>query len=161
LRARLRALSDRTRGGHAIALRSRLIPHAYRSLFRHLGLEPDVDRVPVEELMLERLKRGAYPSRGLLADALLVATVETEVGVWAVDADRLSGPPGLVLLGGRLVVADDKGRIAPLFAPVVEERAVGSATRRVALYAVVAPGVPEIAVEEALWTAWDVVDGGG
>ena len=27
------------------------------------------------------------------------------------------------------------------------------------LFAVVAPAVPAIAVEEALWTAWDVVEG--
>ena len=41
---------------------------------------PDEDRIPVEALMLERLKRGAYRSRGLLADALHVATLDTEVG---------------------------------------------------------------------------------
>jgi DNA/RNA-binding domain of Phe-tRNA-synthetase-like protein len=160
LRARLRGLSDRARGSHAIALRTRMIPHAYRALFRHLGLEPDEWRVPVEELMLERLKRGAFPSRGLLPDALLVATVETEVGVWALDADRLSGSPGLALHGGRLAVADEGGVVSALFALPGEERAVTAATRRVALYAIVAPGVPEIAVEEALWTAWDVVDSG-
>ena len=75
LRERLRGLSDRHRGATAIALRSRSIPHAYRALFRHLGLEPDEERIPVEALMLERLKRGAYRSRGLLADALTVATL--------------------------------------------------------------------------------------
>jgi hypothetical protein len=155
LRARLRALSDRTRGAQAIALRTRSIPHAYRALFRHLGLEPDEQRIPVEERMLERLKRGAYPSRGVLADALLVATVETEVGVWALDADRLAGEPRIALDGDRLVVADDSGPLAALFAP---PPAVTPETRRLALYAVVAPGVPEIAVEEALWTAWHVID---
>src|SRR4051812_28310971 len=91
LRARLRALSDRHRGAQAIALRSRVIPHAYRVLFRDLGLEPDVQRIPVEALMVERLRLGAYPAHGRLVDALAVATVETEVGVWALDADRVAG----------------------------------------------------------------------
>jgi hypothetical protein len=155
LRARLRALSDRTRGPHAIALRTRSIPHAYRVLFRHLGMEPDERRIPVEERMLERLKRGAYRSRGVLPDALLVATVETEVGVWALDADRLAGAPRIAMYGARIVVADDSGPLATLFSPPPP---VTPETRRLALYAVVAPGVPDIAVEEALWTAWDVID---
>jgi hypothetical protein len=154
LRARLRALSDRARGAQAMVLRSRPIPHAYRVLFRHLGLEPDVRRVPVEELMLERLVYGEYLSRGLLFDALAVATVETEVGVWAVDASRLTGALGLALRDGRVVVADDAGELAPVFsappAPTHE-------SRRLVLYAITAPGVPDIAVEEALWIAWDLV----
>ena len=48
LRERLRGLSDRHRGATALALRSRSIPHAYRALFRHIGLDPDEDRIPVE-----------------------------------------------------------------------------------------------------------------
>jgi len=151
LRERLRALSDRHRGATAIALRSRLIPHAYRALFRHLGLEPDEDRIPVEALMLERLKRGAYASRGRLADALTIATLDTEVGVWAVDADRLSGAPRLALEGGRIVVAG----VARLFAappPVTAE------TRRLVLYAIAGTPGAAIAVEEALLVAWDIVD---
>jgi hypothetical protein len=148
LRERIRTLSDRARGAQAIALRARPIPHAYRVLFRHLGMEPDEDRIPVEALMLERLRRGAYPSRGLLADALMVATIETEVGVWACSP---VGALRLALDGGRVVVADGRGVVAPLFSvpPPVSGRVV--------VYAVVAPGVPEIAVEEALWTAWDLV----
>ena len=150
LRARLRGLSDRHRGATAIALRSRSIPHAYRALFRHLGLEPDEERIPVEALMLERLTRGAYRSRGLLADALTVATLDTEVGVWAVDADDLQGPPRLALEGGRIVVAG----VGRLFA---SPPAVTAETRRLVLYAIAAPGVPSIAVEEALLVAWDIV----
>jgi hypothetical protein len=149
LRRRIRELSDRARGAQAIALRSRPIPHAYRVLFRHLGMEPDETRIPVEEYMLERLRRGAYPSRGVLADALMVATVETEVGVWACSP---AGALRLALDGGRVVVADSRGVVAPVFAlpPAVSGR-------RLVVYAVVAAGVPEIAVEEALWIAWDLV----
>jgi len=160
LRTRLRELSDRHHGAQAIALRTRAIPHAYRALFRHLGLEPDDRRIPVEALSLERLKRGAYPSRGLLADALLVATVETEVGVWALDADRLAGAPRLALAGDRIAVADDAGTFARPFDPPSEARAVTPASRRIALYSIAAPGVPAIAIEEALWSAWDIIDSG-
>ena len=102
--------------------------------------------------MLERLKRGAYRSRGLLPDALLVATLDTEVGVWAVDADRLDGAPRLAQEGRRIVVAGcrhDCSQPPP---------AVSAETRRLVLYAIAAPGVPAIAVEEALLVAWDIVD---
>ncbi len=160
LRARLRALSDRQRGGQAMVLRSRPIPHEYRTLFRHLGLEPDDRRIPVEAYVVERLTHGGYRSRGLLADALLIATVETEVGVWALDADRVAGGLGLGLEHERVTVVDETGPIATVFAAPPEARAVVADTSRVLLYAVVAPRVPEIAVEEALWTAWDVIDSG-
>jgi hypothetical protein len=157
LRARLRALSDRHRGAQAIALRSRPIPHAYRVLFRHLGMEPDVRRIPVEELMVERLRRGAYHSQGLLPDALLAATAETEVGVWALDSDRLHGAPALELTAGRVVLADGAGPLADVFAPPPSSHTVTAATRHLTLYAILAPAVPHIAAEEALWIAWDLV----
>jgi hypothetical protein len=155
VRERLRALSDRHRGATALALRSRAIPHAYRVLFRHLGMEPDVQRIPVEALLVERLLAGAHPSRGLLPDALAVATAETEVGVWAVDADR-AGALRLAQHGGRVVVAGEAGEVAALFSPPAGAHAVTRASRRLALYAVRAPGVPDIALEEALWTAWEL-----
>ena len=154
LRARLRGLSDRHRGAQAIALRSRAVPHAYRVLFRHLGLEPDVRRIPVEELVVGRLLAGAFESRGLLADALATATIETEVGVWAVPGERALR---LAIEDGRVVVADERGRVAELFAPPDEH--VQRATRALTLYAILAGGVPDIAVEEALWTAAELLAG--
>jgi DNA/RNA-binding domain of Phe-tRNA-synthetase-like protein len=168
LRERLRALSDRHRGAQAIVLRSRPIAHAYRVLFRHLGMDPDVRRVPVEAAALERLQRGGFPVRNRVDDALLVATVETGVGVWALDAATLHGEPGIGSAGGRVVVADGSASlrsspasprrtVAQLFGAPVPEHAVTRATRRVALYAVLAPGVPDMAVEEALWTAWEMM----
>ncbi len=160
LRARLRGLSDRHRGGQAMVLRSRPIPLEYRTLFRHLGLEPDERRIDVEAYVVERLTHGAYRSRGLLEDALLVATVETEVGVWALDADRVAGGLGLGLERERVTVVDETGPVAAVFTPPPEGRAVTADTRRVLLYAVAAPRVPQIAVEEALWSAWDVIDSG-
>jgi hypothetical protein len=152
LRERLRRLSDRQRGATALALRSRAIPHAYRVLSRHLGIEPDIDRIPVEALAVERMLAGVHPSRGLLADALAVATVETEVGVWAADAERV-GEPRLAQEDGRVVVAG----VAPLFAEPAGAAAVTRETRRLALYAVRAPGVPDIALSEALWVAWELI----
>jgi hypothetical protein len=157
LRERLRALSDRVRGADALALRSRPIPHAYRVLFRSLGIDPDSERVPVEEYLLERLKRGGFPSRGVLADALLIATVETGVGVWALDASRFSGSLGLALAGERVVVADSSTSLVRVFGVPPK---VPSSCSRLALFAVVAPGVAAVAVEEALWVAWDVVESG-
>ena len=101
LRRRLNALSDRHGGAHAITQATRAIPQAYRRL--------DPDRPsPAEELTLKRLIRGQYRSRGVLRDALLIATVDTEVGVWALDADRLHGVPHV----GDGEIADGAGPIA-------------------------------------------------
>ena len=77
LRERLRLLSDRFRGPQAIALRRQPIPQAYRIFFRHIGLEPDEHRVPVEALALERMKHGGFRSRNLLDDAITIAVMET------------------------------------------------------------------------------------
>jgi DNA/RNA-binding domain of Phe-tRNA-synthetase-like protein len=154
LRERLRAAADRWRGAQAIALRTRPVPWAYRVLFRHLGLDPDITRTPVEALVLERMLHGGFASHGLPADALALATLETGVPVLALDAARVQG--GLVLRpddGGRLVLADGAGPIAPLFAPPGEEHAPGRTTNAMALVAVQAPGVEDIYVEEAVWTA--------
>ena len=95
LRERLRQLSDRFRGPQAVVLRQRPVPWAYRVFFRHIGLDPDVDRTPVEALALERLKAGGFRSRSLLDDALTIAVMETGVPVWALDSDRIEGELGL------------------------------------------------------------------
>lgn len=153
LRERLALLADRLRGPEAVALRTRPVPWAYRVLFRHLGLDPDVTRTPVEALVLERLLRGGAVLRGLPEDALALATLETGVPVWAFDADRV----GMLELrpdaDGRLVLADAGGTAAVLFSPPSPERAPGGATRALLLVAVQAPGVDDLVVAEALWTA--------
>lgn len=154
LRERLRLLADRFRGAEAIALRSKPVPWAYRVLYRHLGLDPDVVRTPVEELVVERLLKGGFAAQGLPEDALALATLETGVPVWAVDADRLEGD--LLLApddGGRLVLGDAAGTVAVLFRPPEPERLPGRRTRALTLLAVQAPGVDDIFVEEAVWTA--------
>ena len=112
LRERLRGLADRMHGAEAIAMRQREVPHAYRVFFRHIGLDPDVVRTPVEALVLRRMTEGGLRPQDLIADALTVAVLETGVGVSAFDATALDGAPQIEEMGGRLVVADDEGPLA-------------------------------------------------
>ena len=166
LRDRLRLLSDRFRGPQAIALRQQPIPQAYRIFFRHVGLEPDERRVPVEALALERLQHGGFRSRNLLDDAITIAVMETGVPVWALDAAAVEGglrlraaEPGEEVPRGRLVVACETRPLAVLFDDVGPDAGVTERTREIVLFSVAVPGVPPIHVEEALWTVWDIVAG--
>jgi DNA/RNA-binding domain of Phe-tRNA-synthetase-like protein len=174
LRERLRLLSDRFHGARAIAMRREPVPHAYRVLFRHIGIDPDDERTPVEAAALARLQHGGFKSRGRVADALLLAVVETGVPVWAADEARVGGPLGIRaaaagerlgegelapdLVTGRLVVADARGPVAVLFGDVAPDRAVTPETTAMRLFSVQAPGVPGIHVEEALWTCTEALD---
>ena len=45
------------------------VPWAYRVFWRQVGIDPDTDRTPVEQIALDRLKRGGLRSRNLLDDA--------------------------------------------------------------------------------------------
>jgi DNA/RNA-binding domain of Phe-tRNA-synthetase-like protein len=158
LAARLRGLADRIGGAQAIALRTRDVPHAHRVFFRHVGLDPDVVRTPVEAVMLRRLEEGTLHPRGLVDDALTVAVLETGVGVIAFDAALVAGSPCLREEAGTLVLADDEGPLTVLFSAAPPGRAaVTRDTRRIALVAVAVPGVPDLFVEEALWTAWEIL----
>jgi DNA/RNA-binding domain of Phe-tRNA-synthetase-like protein len=157
LRDRLRRMADRMTGTEAIAMRRRDVPHAHRVFFRHIGLDPDVVRTPVEALVLRRMSEGGLRPQGLIADALTVAVLETGVGVWAFDG--LMGAPRIEQAGGQLVLADENGRLALLFGE--PERAVpGKATRRLALVAIAVPGIADLFVHEALWTAADILGDG-
>lgn len=173
VRRRLDLRSDRFRGSHALVMRQEPIPWAYRVFFRHIGLDPDEQRTPIEALALSRLREGAFRSRNLLEDALTLALLETGVPVWALDADQRSGPLGIRqatrgeslgtgemrsrLPRGRLVVADRERPLAVLFGEIAEDRTVRSRSRRMLLFTVQVAGVPEIHVEEALWTCLEVL----
>ena len=175
LRERLRLVSDRFRGAQAIALRRQPIPHAYRVFFRHIGIEPDERRVPVEALALERMKRGRFRSRNALDDAITIAVMDTSVPVWALDAGAVEGDLQLresahgeplgrgeeaaTLPAGRLVVADDRSPLAELFGDPAPAHGVTRRTTQIVLFSVAVPGVPGISVEEALWTVWDTLAG--
>jgi len=165
VRRRLRVLSDRFFGAHAIHMRERPIPWAYRVFFRQIGLDPDRTRTPVEQLALDRLHDGAFKSRGMPADALTIATIETGVALSVFDAEQLQGglcirdsAPGESLPGrpaelaqGTLTIADERTPVGLLFGETAEGCTVDRGTRRIAAVAVQVNGVPQIAVDEALW----------
>jgi DNA/RNA-binding domain of Phe-tRNA-synthetase-like protein len=157
LRDRLRAMADRMRGADAIAMRSRDVPHAHRVFFRHVGLDPDVVRTPVEAIVLRRMAEGGLRPQGLIPDALTVATLETGLGVWAFDADAVEGPPELREAGGKLVIADEAGPLAVLFDAPHARATPAKQTRRLVLVAIAVPNVPDVSVHEALWTAADIL----
>lgn len=170
-RLRLRGLSDRFYGGHAIHMREQPIPWAYRVFFRQIGLDPDRTRTPVEQLALDRLHDGAFVSHGMPEDALTIAIAETGVAVRAFDSARLRGrlcirdsAPGETLPGksvrlerGTLTIADESGPVELLFGGTAES-GVGRDTRRITVAAVQVKGVPQIAVEEALWIASSTIE---
>jgi DNA/RNA-binding domain of Phe-tRNA-synthetase-like protein len=167
VRARLRALSDRFAGAQAINLRHQAIPWAYRVFFRHIGLDPDTTRTPVEQLIFERMHDGSFKSRNRVDDALTIGMVEVGVALRAFDADRVEGRVGMRLSAeaeafegrvsplpeGTIVVADERRALGILFDRTAEGRGVRRGTRRVLLVAIGVLGVPDIALEEGLWVA--------
>jgi DNA/RNA-binding domain of Phe-tRNA-synthetase-like protein len=170
LKQRLRQLSNRFRGDSVVAMRTHPIPQAYRVFFRQIGLDPDVTRVPSEQAAVSRLLHGHLQSLDAIADATLIALVETGVPVWALDADvvdvaGLGIRPALAgerlgtnedapaLAAGQLVIADPRCVHGVLFGEIAAGHAPSSGTSRVALYAVGVEGVPSIHLEEALWIA--------
>lgn len=171
VRHRLRELSDRFTASKVIQMRQDPVPWAYRVFFRQVGVDPDSDRTPVERIAVERLEAGALRSANLLDDALVIATAETGVPVTAFDADRVGDHLGLrpagrgEALGGagrplsarQIVVADEDRPLSVLFGEVAEERGVTRRANRMVLVAARVKGVPEIAVEEAVWTAANVL----
>jgi DNA/RNA-binding domain of Phe-tRNA-synthetase-like protein len=171
VRRRLRQLAGRINGGYVIHMRQDPIPWAYRVFWRQVGIDPDIDRTPVEALAVERLRAGGLPSRNLLADALTIATLETGVPVLALDADRVGSHVGLrptaggEQLGGGgeplservIVVADEDRPLALLSGEVAQERGVTRSTQRIVLGSVQVAGVPLISVEEALWSVVETV----
>ena len=171
VRRRLRQLSDRITGGHVIHMRQDPVPWAYRVFWRQIGIDPDTERTPVEQIALDRLRHGGLRSRNLLDDAITIATFETGVPVLALDADRVGSAIGLrlsrnrELLGGagrplsvrQIVVADEDDSVALVSGEVDDARGVTRSTQRMVLGAVQVAGVPLISVEEALWTVADTV----
>lgn len=165
--ARLRELSNRWRGARAVNVRQEPIPAAYRVFFRHIGLDPDVTRTPIEAAVLERMLEGGFLSEGLLADILTIGLIDTAVPVWALDADTVNGPLGIrvtrseeglgrghegpSLGAGRLVVADAASPLAILFGQLAPGHEPSSQTRRLSLFAVQVAGVPALHAEETLW----------
>ena len=174
VKVRLRLLADRYTGAKVIHMRQDAVPWAYRVFSRQVGIDPDVDRTPVESIALERLRHGGMRSQNLLDDALTLATADTGVPVFALDQDLLIGPPGLrlarpgeILEEGRplsarqLVVADESRAVALVLGDVATHAGVSPETERMMLCALRVKGVPAIAVEEALWSVGETLLGAG
>ena len=173
VRDRLKEMSSRFTGAKAVQMRQDPVPWAYRVFFRQVGIDPDTRRTPVEEIALERMKHGGFRSQNLLDDAITIATMETGVPVIAFDADRVDGELGLRLsregetmgaaerpLSARqIVIADAVRTLAVLFADKDDDRGVTYDTRRMLLCAPQVSSVPDISVEEALWTVVDILAG--
>ena len=173
VKEQLKELAGRFSGARAVNLRHQPIPWAYRVFFRHIGLDPDEQRTPVEEVVLERMRKGGFPSVSLLDDALTIGIAESGVALRAFDADKVEGrlgirlsAPGEPLEGrpgelpaGTLVIADEARPLALLFGAMGSGRGVSSKTKRIVLCAIQVRGVPDIAVEEAIWLAAGVMRG--
>lgn len=173
VKQRLELMSDRFRGSTAVTMRQEPVPWAYRVFFRHIGLDPDAERTPLEAVAMERLLRGGFKSRNLLDDALTISLVETGVPMWALDASGVQGGLGLRVAGegerlgrgeeappvpeGRLVVADALSPLAVLFGDLAPGHGVTNRTRSMTLFTVQVPRVPDIHVEEALFTCLDLL----
>lgn len=169
IRRRLADLSDRFRGRQAVAMRRGAIPNAYRVFFRQIGLNPDVTRTPIEAAALARLVKGGWQSQNLLDDAMRISLVETGVPLWALDARTVQGRLGIRTtaagerLGraaqapprrpsGRLVIADEHSPLAVLFGEPAPGHGVSADTTRMTLFTVGVAGVPEVHLEEALYS---------
>lgn len=171
VRRRLGELAGRIDGRNAASLPLAPIPGAYRALARQLGLDPDADGTPLAGVLRERIRRGELPSRGVVTDACTCALLETGVPVFALPlaevagsvgltvaraGERLPGEDATVLAEGAVVVSDVARPLAPaLLAPALE----ASAADAVLLYAVRAPGVADLVMEEALWLAAGLLQG--
>jgi len=175
VRERMRYLAGRITGATVVQSRQDTVPWSYRVLWRRLGVDPDTDRTPVEELMVQRLEHGGLPSRGMPIDAIVVATLETGVPVLVADATKLSGVPGLrpaaageslggaegMLRTGEVIYADERGPLARLNGEVAIDRSVGDDTTAMAICALAAAAVSQIEIDEALWIAADMLDTAG
>jgi AcrR family transcriptional regulator len=156
LKRRLAAAGERVTGAEAIGSRSESTPWAYRVFARRVGVDPDDFEAP------------AAVEEGLPADAQRVAMAETGVPVLAFDADRLDGDPWLrrAIPGerigdrpvepGRPVLADRTRVLAAPFGHVDTAAAVTEETERMKFVALQVKGVPDVGVEEALWTVVEI-----
>jgi DNA/RNA-binding domain of Phe-tRNA-synthetase-like protein len=174
VRERLRRMANRITGGHVIHMRQDPVPWAYRVFWRQVGIDPDTDRTPVEQIALDRLQWGGLRSRNLLDDAITIATLETGVPVVAFDAEKVGDAIGLRLTGERellggsgrplssrqIVISDEDHTLAVFSGEVAEERGVTPETSSMVLASIQVKGVPLISVEEALWTVVDTLTQG-
>lgn len=170
VKQRLRALADRYTGSKVVHMRQDPVPWAYRVFSRQVGIDPDTDRTPAERVALDRLKWGGFRSQNVVDDALTIAIAETGVPVIAFDGDLVGASLGLRLAGtgellgggrplasGQLIVADEERALAVVLGEIGQDAGVTPQTKRMVLAALGVKGVPRISVEEALWTAAEML----
>lgn len=149
------------------------VPWAYRVFYRHIGLDPDRTRTPIEGAALERLLRGEFKAQNRVDDALTISLVETGVPIYALDASTVEGELGLrparsgerlgrgeettSVAPGRLVVSDEQSPVGELFGELAPGHGVQPHSQEATLFAVRVPGVPDIHVEEAMWTCAELL----
>jgi len=168
-RARLGRLSGEFRPVQMVRENAgRPVLEPYRAFERGIGLDAGVPRTRVEFAARESLPAGGLASTGAVPDALLAVLVTSGVPVWALDARRVDGAPGLriatagerlggarrgpVLDPGAIVVADGRAPMA-LVMHDPPDRLSGERARDVVLYAVAVEDVATLTVTEALWNA--------
>ena len=152
-----------------VGIRREPVPAAYRVFFRHIGLDPDVERTPIEAAVLERMLRGGFLTGGLLEDVAADRAARhrrARVGARRRARRRPARDPRERRGRARSGASSD----APLLpagtarrrrrvggARRAVRRARGRATRRararerLTLFAVQVAGVPALYAEEALW----------
>lgn len=152
LRASLAEHSRKFDGRAFLALRRDPVIGAYRTLYRRLGLDPDAQPTPIEQIGRDRIVFGGFVSRARVADAVLLSMLDTHIPLVAWDSQRVSGPLGLRLNeSGELVIADSERALVGLFADHPDELAVRTRTAEAVIVAIAAPGVPRHLVDDALW----------
>jgi AcrR family transcriptional regulator/DNA/RNA-binding domain of Phe-tRNA-synthetase-like protein len=171
VRRRLEELSGTPAAAEAEGTRRESTPWAYRVLLRQLGVDPAEASSATERLALRPEDAQALTSAGLPHDALTIATLETGVPLIAFDAAKLHGdlalrraragetlgPKSAPLPEGKVVIADERSAVAALFGHTTAAVRPTSKTKRIVLAAVQAKGVPDLSVEEALWTAIEIM----
>src|SRR4051794_34749577 len=173
VRRRMDAAGDRVTGAEAIGTRSESTPWAYRVFARRLGIDPDEAERAVEAAALQQRTPIANDATGALPDdAQLIAVAETGVPVLAFDADKLDGElwlrraePGdrvgdRAIEPGRPVLADRTRVVGVPFGPHAPHAAVGRQTKRMTFVALQVKGVPDVGIEEALWTVVEIARAG-
>lgn len=168
---RMDDVGARIDGRNAASLPLGTIPSAYRTLARQLGLDPDTDGTPLAGLLRERIRLGRLPSAGLVPDACTCAMLETGVPVFALPLTAVAGDLGLAvaragetlpgehaepLPEGSVVVSDLARPLALAMLPPPLEPAPREG---VVLYALRAPGVADLELDEALWLAAGLLQG--
>ena len=163
---RLEAAGERLTGADAIGSRGESTPWAYRVFARRLGVDPDEAQRPEEAAALQRDHAG--PTGTVPGDAQLVAVSETGVPVLAFDAEEIDGELWLRRAArgesvgtqqvepGRPVLADRTRVLAVPFGPSDPSAGVKKSTKRMTLVALQVKGVPDLGVEEAMWTVVEI-----